>query len=169
MRHPYWQQLRGLSVSIAINVKFWEHSWINSFIYDTSMRPWFYVTINTEFTRNNARSFDNGTKFCLYWLTERCDIFTKNTSSINQTPLKILFPDASRKKKNDREKILTWNDFASLSRLEAREDCALIVGRVHTSLNALLEHRGSPAWPEVVGELLDSPLVQMGPHLAVLV
>lgn len=65
--------------------------------------------------------------------------------------------------------ILTRNNFATLSRLEAGENCALVVGRVHTSLNTLLKHRRGPAWPKVVRELLDTPLVQMGSHLAVLI
>ncbi|TNN89154.1 hypothetical protein EYF80_000442 [Liparis tanakae] len=54
-------------------------------------------------------------------------------------------------------------------RLEAGEDGALVVGGVHTSLNTLLKHRRGPARPKVVRELLDPPLVQKGPHLAVLV
>lgn len=36
--------------------------------------------------------------------------------------------------------ILTRNDFTTLSRLEAGEDCALVVSRVHTSLDTLLKH-----------------------------
>lgn len=43
------------------------------------------------------------------------------------------------------------------------------MGGVYASLNALLEHRRGSAWTEVVGKLLDAPLVQMGPHFAILV
>lgn len=65
--------------------------------------------------------------------------------------------------------IPTRDNFATLAWFEAREDSGLVVCTVHTGLDALLKHRGSPAWPKVVWELLDTPLVQMWSHLAVLV
>lgn len=81
----------------------------------------------------------------------------------------LFHEDFPQKDENGKSVIPTRNDFASLSRLEAGEHCTLVVGRVHTSLNALLKHWRRPAWPKVVRELLDTPLVQMGTHFAVLV
>lgn len=56
-------------------------------------------------------------------------------------------------------KTLTRDDFAALSGLEAGENGGLVGGRVYTGLNALLEHRGRPAGPKVIGQQLDTLLV----------
>lgn len=64
---------------------------------------------------------------------------------------------------------LTRDHLTAIALLDQGEDQLLLVGTVDARLHGLLQDRRRPLRPEVLGELLQLPPLQVGPRIGLLV